>query len=146
MAAMLFPGALRHSDTTESFTFTIRYKHGEDMSLAEHRDASVATLNLNLNTPGGDYDAVRGSELYFVDENDPTLRYNVSFGEPGMALLHKGALRHAARTIEGGERHNLIVWLFGRNGEVRVAPYQVADQMGVTERWQRLAGGACDVS
>jgi hypothetical protein len=102
---------------TESFIFTIRYKEGEDIALAEHRDASVATLNINLNSEeAGGYG---GSELEFVDEDDPTVRRRVGF-RPGMALLHKGALRHAALPIEHGERQNLIIWLFGARFRVCV--------------------------
>eukprot|EP01043_Picozoa_sp_COSAG02_P048008 COSAG02_NODE_4666_length_5113_cov_2.619541_4_plen_344_part_00 len=149
IAAMLFPETLRHSDTTESFVFTIRYKAGEDVSLAEHRDASVATLNLNLNVnmnaassedwsldQGSEsVDHYSGSELQFVDEDDPSVQHTVRF-EPGMAILHKGSLRHAAKPIESGERQNLIVWLFGDDGQVRIAPYETSEQMTVAERWR----------
>jgi predicted 2-oxoglutarate/Fe(II)-dependent dioxygenase YbiX len=148
IAAMLFPDTLRHSDTTESFVFTIRYKAGEDVSLAEHRDASVATLNLNLNVDINEasnenwsarqgsesVDQYSGSELQFVDEDDPSVHHTVRF-EPGMAILHKGSLRHAAKPIETGERQNLIIWLFGDDGQVRIAPYETSEQMSVAERW-----------
>jgi hypothetical protein len=78
-------------------------RDGEDVALAEHRDASVATLNLNLNTAGaaregGEGDAgggarsFLGSELYFVDEDDPAVHHTVRF-EPGMALLVHSDLR-----------------------------------------------------
>ena len=146
IAAMLFPETLRHSDTTESFVFTVRYKAGEDVSLAEHRDASVVTLNVNLNV--GTDESTRqqsestfvgqysGSELEFVDEDDPSVRHTVRF-EPGMAILHKGSLRHAAKPIESGERQNLIMWLFGNDGQVRIAPYDIGEQMTVAERWSR---------
>ena len=138
IAAMLFPEHLVHTDTVESFVFTVRYKDGEDVSLAEHRDASVATLNLNLNTPA-DGDDYGGSDLYFVDEKDPEVRHTVSFA-PGMAVLHTGSLRHAAMPIQRGERQNLIVWLFGQNSEVRIAPYDEAGQMSVEERWWGAVG------
>ena len=153
IAAMLFPETLRHTDTTESFVFTVRYKADEDISLVEHRDASVATLNLNLNDgtdagSGADESAGQGSEspsagqysgseLQFVDEDDPSVHHTVRF-QPGMAILHKGSLRHAAKPIESGERQNLIVWLFGDDGEVRIAPYEASEQMTVAERWSPL--------
>ena len=150
IAAMLFPDTLRHTDTTESFVFTVRYKAGEDVSLAEHRDASVVTLNLNLNVnmdagSGVDESAEHGlesssagqysgSELQFVDEDDASVHHTVRF-KPGMAILHKGSLRHAAKPIESGERQNLIIWLFGDDGQVRIAPYEIGEQMTVAERW-----------
>ena len=71
---------------------------------------------------------------YFVDEFDPSVRHTVEF-TPGMALIHKGSLRHAALPIRTGRRENLIVWLFGEDGVVRVAPYAESEQMGIAERW-----------
>mmetsp|Transcript_1792 Transcript_1792/g.2431 ORF Transcript_1792/g.2431 Transcript_1792/m.2431 type:complete len:321 (+) Transcript_1792:102-1064(+) len=130
---MLFPDSIGHGDDFETYPFTIRYKLGEDVKLNEHRDASVVTININLNLPGEDYG---GSSLYFVDSVDPSLRHNVTFS-PGMAIVHRGALRHAALPIEAGERCNLVIWLFGEGGHVRIAPYSAKEQLSVTERWSK---------
>ena len=43
---------------------------------------------------------------------------------------HKGSLRHAAMPIEGGERQNLIIWLFGDGGEVWVGLYLIVISHG----------------
>ena len=75
-------GQTRAGDDAEQFAFTVRYTPGQDVKLAEHRDASVVTLNLNLNLPG---EGFGGSALYFVDEHDPSVRRRVDFA-PGMAL------------------------------------------------------------
>ena len=54
-----------------------------------------------------------------------------------MALLHEGRLRHAARPIREGARHNLIVWLFGKGGDVRVATYPEDERLTAAARWGR---------
>lgn len=129
LAHALFPAHVGPGDAREHYAFTVRYASCEDVELAEHRDASVATLNVNLNE---DSSAFQGSALRFVD-GDGRAR-TVEF-EPGMAILHLGAYRHAALPIVSGERTNLVVWLHGEGGYVRVAPYPSAEQLDVAERW-----------
>lgn len=137
----------------ESYAFTIRYKQGEDVSLKEHSDASLITLNVNLNRPGEEvqyHDPVKqdgnGTDnnnninsqqqpsLYVVDDTNG-VRHNLTFA-PGMAVLHRGMTRHGAYPIQGGERTNLVVWLFGPHGYVRIKPYAKSEQMTRNERWQ----------
>ena len=149
---MLFPANVGLGDDEEWFAFTVYYRSksevaekvvegggegrsrdGRDVALAEHRDASVVTLNLNLNAPG---EGFGGSSLTFVDERNASVKHEVKF-EAGHAIIHLGSLRHSAQPIESGERQNLIVWLFGRDGDVRVAPYADDEQMGIAERWGR---------
>ena len=131
LGRMLFPDIIGDGDDVEHFVFTVRYEPTKDATLAEHRDASVVTLNLNLNKPG---EGFGGSALYFVDEADPAVRHTVDF-TPGMALIHKGALRHAALPIRHGSRENLICWLFGTDGYVRAAPHTESERLTVAERW-----------
>ena len=90
----------------------------------------MITLNLNLNQPS---DFV-GSSLVFVDERNASETHQVDF-KAGHAIIHKGSMRHSALPIESGERLNLIVWLFGENGDVRVTPYDESEQMKPAERW-----------
>jgi hypothetical protein len=121
-----------NKDDGETYAFTIRYKHGEDVALSEHSDASLYTLNVNLNLPHENY---QGSSLYFVDESGA--HHNVTM-KPGMALLHRGMTRHASLPIEGeGERTNMIVWLFGDNGYVRIAPYEPQERLSRQQRWTK---------
>ena len=148
LASTFFPADIGRGDTVERLAFTVRYRSGEDVALAEHRDASVVTLNLNLNTQDETYG---GSELYFVPQllDDETAagqqkqqqqqqqqqQQRLAFG-PGQMLLHRGALRHAALPIEAGERTNLIIWMFGEGGDVRVAPYPPEQQLTARQRWR----------
>jgi hypothetical protein len=134
----LFPKHINIQDTTEWFAFTIQYNasgNNGDRSLAEHRDASVATLNLNLNSQEEFTAGLNGSALYFVDENDRNKRKTVLL-KPGMALLHRGGRRHAAEPLAGhGLRLNLVIWLFGKDGYVRDAEYDLKDRMTSSQRW-----------
>jgi hypothetical protein len=126
-----------------------------DVELKEHRDASIVTLNVNLNLPEKDerYD---GSEVFFrelhgKDRRDPSIHGGgrgddvgtVRFS-PGMAIIHLGAHRHGSLPIstphgekgtDNGKRYNLVIWLFGADGDVRIAPYEKEDQMNVMQRW-----------
>lgn len=182
---MLFPDRVRCEDDLGYFAFTIRYDGDgsedddnvhdnvnvesstskRDVKLKEHRDASIVTLNINLNLPEEGY---AGSEVYFRDfpsagddsstdnvpENDNE-RDDISPGDdknggtvqfsPGMAIIHLGAHRHGSLPISlsansdknnSGKRYNLVIWLFGEDGDVRIAPYEKEDQMTVAERWR----------
>lgn len=129
----LFPADAGKGDDADYFSFTIRYSAEEDVELREHRDASVFTLNVNLNLPGEGYG---GSALYFVDPSEESRTFNVEF-EPGIALLHRGSLKHAALPIEEGSRQNLVIWLFGKGGDVRILPYAENERLSVEERWER---------
>ena len=186
---MLFPDRIGCGDDAEYFAFTIRYdgpgdEHRDDrddgvdanggridsdgidsggpardFELNEHRDASVVTLNVNLNLPG---EIFAGSEVFFREfppidgpADDPrdapirgggrgdgtgTLRFS-----PGMAIIHLGAHRHGSlpiiappgnRSSDAGKRYNLVIWLFGTDGDVRIAPYEEGEQMDVMQRWR----------
>ena len=178
---LLFPDRVGCEDDVEYFAFTIKYdgsekedtdasgdatthdeteQHGNelkrDILLKEHRDASVVTLNINLNLP---HEGYAGSEVYFREypsgdaapttnalENDNDDNSLADGGSvrftPGMALIHLGAHRHGSLPIsasskknESGKRFNLIIWLFGKDGDVRIAPYDKVDQINVVERW-----------
>lgn len=173
---MLFPDRVGCDDDLEYFAFTIRYDGSDndednrnsvnedgtddgnmpkrDFELKEHRDASVVTLNINLNLPGEGYD---GSEVYFrefpsgdstSDEQDHFPQDGESDGgtvrfSPGMAIIHLGAHRHGSLPISAsaskngsGKRYNLVIWLFGKDGDVRIAPYEKEEQMDIMTRWR----------
>ena len=175
---MLFPDRIGCNDDIEYFAFTIRYDGSDDdadaggndnessqqhdTELREHRDASVVTLNINLNLPN-ESEYYSGSEVFFreypseetkvvskdndeqdtlvpgddVSDNGGTVRFS-----PGMAIIHLGAHRHGALPITAsaggdgsGRRYNLVIWLFGKDGDVRIAPYENEELMNVVERW-----------
>lgn len=170
---MLFKEYVGCNDDIEYFAFTIIYDGSEinekgysrksDVKLKEHRDASVITMNINLNLPGEHYD---GSDVFFRDltESDmenkflDTVRIESSGKKtsyvkfsPGMAIIHLGAHRHGSIPIlpvtepkdsssstakRSGMRYNLVIWLFGKDGDVRAAPYTKQQQMNAVDRWQ----------
>eukprot|EP00804_Cyclotella_cryptica_P025599 CCRYP_002833-RA/>CCRYP_002833-RA protein AED:0.00 eAED:0.00 QI:132/-1/1/1/-1/1/1/95/385 len=170
---MLFKEFVGCNDDIEYFAFTIIYDGSEinekeqlqmrDAQLNEHRDASVITMNINLNLPHEHYE---GSDVFFRDfpESAVDNEFLVNFGiespgekvshvkfSPGMAIVHLGAHRHGSSRIlphtepkkssvdtaeRSGIRYNLVIWLFGKDGEVRVAPYSKHQQMDVVDRWR----------
>jgi hypothetical protein len=131
----------------------------KDKELKEHRDASVVTCNINLNLPSEGYE---GSEVFFRGypsadgygtdlfevENDEENNGGIVKFTPGMAIIHLGAHRHGSLPITAehfksdrgeqvvGKRFNLVIWLFGKNGDVRIAPYTKMEQLTATERWR----------
>jgi hypothetical protein len=131
LGRLLFTEYIGEGDDHFSYAFTIRYTEGEDVTLKEHSDASLVTFNVNLNTPETEFE---GSTLYFLDKAGSI--HNVTF-EPGMALLHLGQTRHASFPLEAGERTNLVAWLFGEYGYVRIVPYEKHERLSQKERWTK---------
>ena len=131
LGRMFFQNYIGPGDDSSAYAFTIRYQPSKDAKLNEHSDASAVTINVNLNHPEEEYE---GSSIYFVDEDGE--RHERIFS-PGKAFLHRGLHRHAGLPIESGERHNMVMWLFGDHGYVRFAPYEEKEQMSVTERWSK---------
>jgi hypothetical protein len=132
--------------TTTTATATTTTTTTTDWDLKEHSDASVYTLNINLNLPEEDYS---GSSLYFVapedtnntdkNTNTNTTKYCEVFFEPGTALLHRGMTKHGAKPLVGGKRNNLVIWLHGTEGYVRIAPYDKEERLSLQERWLATA-------
>ena len=182
LAQTFFPAHIGRGDADESYSFAVNYKkhdpstdpasahasaHEHDVSLAEHRDASVATLNICIG-PEGEGGAARGFEggdLRFYGDEPPRRSYSSysswtergSPGDvpprnmhhvhdreyhdvrfvPGLAVLHLGGNRHEALPLRAGARTNMVVWLFGKYGVVRVAPRPDHEQLARRERWSQ---------
>jgi len=113
---MLFPDIIGINDVFDQHGFTVRYKHGEDLELKEHRDSSNATMNLCLGRPG-----FTGSSLYFREGQTSTTR-EFSFNV-GDAIFHKGSHQHAALPLKTGERTNLVIWMYGEDGHHHRCPH-----------------------
>ena len=143
---MIFPEHISGEDAEESYAFIVDYqRHPDDIltendfdiDLKEHRDSSVATLNVCLG-----YDNFTGGNISFRAD-DPGGHGQNSRGtgdiemKPGLAMLHKGQHRHAAMPITKGRRVNLVVWLMGKGGYVRVMPYSPKEQLTSKDRWGR---------
>jgi hypothetical protein len=132
LALSLFPRHVGPADITNNYPFTVRYRPDQDVELSEHADASVVTVNVCL-------------------EPDPSLRYVLYFkrhrslkplpwtgggsggnggdavtflelSQPGQAVVHLGQIVHGVAPVSG-RRSNLVLWLFGEHGDVRVAEY-----------------------
>jgi len=146
---MLFPDYISHEDACENYSFIVDYEKDPtkdtDVDLKEHRDSSIATLNVCLG-----YDNFTGGNLLFrADEKNPMCQchcshaYDSSKGEgivamrPGLSILHKGQHRHGALPITGGRRANLIVWMMGRGGYVNTQRYPPAERMTARDRWSK---------
>ncbi|GAB5489750.1 MAG: hypothetical protein Pars2KO_33200 [Parasphingorhabdus sp.] len=114
IARLLFPDVYGYDSQT--FGFSIQWQAGGDKDLRAHTDASSVTLNINLNLPGEDFE---GSAVRFMDPVEKKVA-DLTF-EPGVALIHHGSVMHASKPIKKGERHNLVLWLYGEHGQI---PYQ----------------------
>jgi len=141
---MLYPDFTGTNDADEYFSFVVRYKMDEDVELAEHTDASVVTINLCLGKPGFEGGSLYFKGLRWIDENENgAINTGTAFAkrkeivmEPGMGIIHLGRHEHAALPLTGGERTNMIVWLSGEHGFVRVAKYSKEEvQVAAAMRW-----------
>lgn len=146
LARMLFPDTIGPGDAAEQYTFSVRYQVGEDVTLANHADASVATLNLCLghgNWSGGTLRFFGDGRAHWgrtfsasasarIDDKIPIGDVNFT---TGMVLLHRGQHKHQALELLDGVRTNLIIWLMGDGGYVRVAPYPPSERLTESQRW-----------
>ena len=147
LGAMLFPELVGAHDVDEHYAFTVKYEADGDTELAKHGDASVVTINLCLGPEGPD--TWEGSSLRFFESGGSGMyalpKGNASAGagdlvfHAGMALIHRGQHQHQAQQLLSGQRVNLVIWLHGRDGVVRIAPYALGEQLTVEQRW-RAAG------
>jgi hypothetical protein len=136
VARSLLPQHVGPNDITHHYAFTVRYRPDQDVELAEHADASVVTVNVCLEP-----DPTEHKILYFKgyrSHNKPSLPWwssqsiksgssedptkFVELSRPGQAVIHLGQIVHGVAPV-GGRRSNLVVWLFGEHGDVRVAQY-----------------------
>lgn len=127
ISRLLFPEVMGFDSQT--FGFSIQYQEGMDTSLRPHTDASAATMNINLNVPG---ETFKGSEVDFF--NQETGKVTRTVFAPGVAMLHRGSVPHAAQPITGGSRTNMVLWLYGDSMQIPrgVVPPSKAD---AKSRW-----------
>jgi hypothetical protein len=127
IARLLFPEVMGFD--SQSFGFSINYQPNTDTSIRPHTDASAVTLNINLNLPG---ESFTGSSVDFVDLQ--TGKTNSLSFTPGSAMIHRGNIPHAALPITSGERTNIVLWLYGKSGQI---PNQLGTETGLPaeQRW-----------
>jgi len=138
LANALYPQWVQGSEVEEVFGFLVRYDLTGDVELAEHADASCVTLNVCLGPeePGGlGRQGFQGGNLVFrgvrfQDEDASTRPQKAIEHKVGVAILHLGQHLHQAERITKGERENLIMWLTGKGGWVRVRPYSFINATG----------------
>lgn len=125
LARLLFSEFVSSLDLMEHYSFIVRYKPGMDRNLTSHTDHSSITFNVCLEN------TMDEKVLYFnkrvhsnVDQriarDQPTL---VSLSSPGLALIHLGQHEHGVLRVHG-ERTQMVLWMYGKDGYVRVAPYE----------------------
>lgn len=131
IARLLFPEITGFD--TQTFGFSIQYQAGMDTSLRLHTDASSATLNINMNMPGEEF---TGSEVGFYDSTTGKVN-RVSF-KPGVAMIHRGNIAHAAQPITSGERSNLVFWLYGDHGNIPRGP-AIKTDFTAEQRWTEVS-------
>ena len=102
ISRLLFPEIMGYD--TQTFGFSIRYEPQRDTSIRPHMDASSVTLNINLNLPDEPF---TGSELDFHNQKTHGVD-QVSF-KPGVAMIHRGSIAHAAHPITSGSCTNLVL-------------------------------------
>ena len=138
LANVLYPQWVQGDEVEEVFGFLVRYEMTGDVELAEHADAACVTLNVCLGPeePGGRGGAAfEGGDLAFrgvrfQDEDASTRAQTVIQHKVGVAIMHLGQHLHQATPITKGERENLIMWMTGKGGWVRVRPYSFNNATG----------------
>lgn len=130
---LFYPDYIQRDDDSQTFGFSIAWQEGPaaDKNIMQHTDASALTFNINMNLPSES--GFEGAAVYFVD---PATRLKTQFEfKPGVALMHRGAAPHASLPITKGERRNMVLWLYGAQGEFSHYPY--ATRMNAKERWTK---------
>ncbi|CAJ1345832.1 unnamed protein product [Effrenium voratum] len=141
LGAMLFPELVGANDADEHYAFTVKYESGGDTELAKHGDASVVTLNLCLGPSVWEGGTLRffesgGSGMYALPKGNASAGAGDIVFRPGMALIHRGQHQHQALELLSGQRVNIVMWLFARDGVVRIAPYAPDEQLTAAQRWE----------
>lgn len=127
IARLLFPEIMGYD--AQTFGFSIHYQPNTDTSLRMHTDASSVTLNINMNLPD---ETFSGSEVSFYDPTSGNL-IEQTF-EPGVALIHRGHVPHVTHPITQGSRSNLVMWLYGNNGQIPMHNIE-SESVEPTLRW-----------
>eukprot|EP00277_Geminigera_cryophila_P011953 CAMPEP_0179450516 /NCGR_PEP_ID=MMETSP0799-20121207/34483_1 /TAXON_ID=46947 /ORGANISM="Geminigera cryophila, Strain CCMP2564" /LENGTH=321 /DNA_ID=CAMNT_0021244679 /DNA_START=162 /DNA_END=1124 /DNA_ORIENTATION=+ len=132
LAKALYPQWIQGEEVEEIFGFLVRYDMSGDVALAEHADAACVTLNVCLGPEKDGNEAFEGGELgfrgvRFQDADASTRPQTVIKHQVGVAMLHLGQHLHQATPITSGERENMIMWMTGKCGWVRVRPYVLQD-------------------
>jgi hypothetical protein len=131
LAGMLYPDA-GGASLDEHDGFVVEYTPGKDTALDFHVDMSEVTLNVCLGeefTWGQLYFGGIRCALHQTTVPRPEEEFEL-IDRRGQALLHRGKHRHAAKSITGGRRLNLILWCMS-------SFYHRSDDPSQCQRWCR---------
>lgn len=129
-ARHLFQEFVGPDDLVASYPFTVHYEPDKDVKLSEHTDASTITVNVCLQ-PSSNNETV----LYFKtrpvwpnvvvtpEESAAANPTYIDLAESGQAVIHLGQHTHGVSETTA-TREQMVVWMFGEHGYVRVAPYE----------------------
>jgi hypothetical protein len=128
LAQEIYPQWVQGAEVEEVFGFIVRYDMSGDVELKEHADAACVTLNVCLGPEEDGRSAFEGGALAFrgvrfQDADADTRPQTVIEHRVGVAIIHLGQHLHQATPITKGVRENLIMWMTGNGGWVRVRPY-----------------------
>jgi hypothetical protein len=130
-ARHFFPKNVGPSDITHSYPFTVHYQPGQDVKLSEHTDASTITFNICLQPSAQETKVLYFKEQRTLQPNTPPEAASAAYidlATPGEAVIHLGQHVHGVANVDTSPmespRQQLVVWLFGEHGYVRVAPYE----------------------
>jgi hypothetical protein len=128
LARLQFGDIAAPADLKEAYAFTVRYKPGMDRNLTEHTDHSTITVNICLETTSTEKVLYFKNQKYFLNDTDSEVDVPnfVSMSTPGVALIHLGQHTHGVREVHG-ERTQLVIWMSGEYGYVRIAPYDESE-------------------
>ena len=125
IARHIFPAFVGPSELSENYPFVVCYHPDRDASLSEHTDASTVTVNVCLQA-SDDRNVLYFKENRFwkrsVHHTEQRHARHIGLSEPGRAVIHLGQHVHGVSQIDS-PRSNLVVWMFGEHGYVRIAPY-----------------------
>lgn len=127
IARLMYPDVMGYD--TQTFGFSIAYRPDTDTSIQPHSDPSSSTLNINMNLPEEEFG---GSAVDFFNLARTQLN-SVTF-TPGSAILHRGPAPHEAHPITSGSRTNLVLWLYGDDGQIP-PPHFDGTAKTAAERW-----------
>lgn len=118
-------------DLEEYYAFTVKYKPGMDRNLTSHTDHSTVTVNICLENAQNEtalffFHREEEQKWLYSDDNSDKERTFVPLSTPGMALFHLGQHKHGIVNVQG-ERTQLVIWMYGQNGYVRIAPYRESE-------------------
>jgi len=122
IAQILFSRRVSVQDLTTEYGFVVQYHPASDVNLAEHADASAITANICLLPSKEDAPLFFKNVREIGETTHDVEPVKVALDIPGEVVFHLGQHIHGVSNVTSS-RSNMVVWLMGDYGYVRVAPY-----------------------